>query len=447
MARHVLTNHPDKVEEWIRGKKVTVGNAILWGVKYPEVERWLSHLQKRDENAYRLWRFCQWAKRSPPELLSLKEKNPEQNLAEKLLDDFCAAKLPEFTEPQRFNVSIAVKSFFKWNYRSLEKASGIVTLEKVKPYNALTKEGLRKLYNHALNPRDRALIPFVTCTGIAKETLSNVLWGHLEDHWEDKDLPCLNIGPELLKGHGKGKYQGVRQVTFLTPEAKTSLLVYKEWIEDKLGRAVTAKDHIWLETYLPCKPLRYPMFHHAIRRLSRKTGVPFSLHDGRRWVNTALEGISISSNWARKVRGRKVRGEEAPYSQPAIEQLRTKYREAVPALEFTSETSRAVEDRLKAVEEVTGKLARHEPLEKEDYEKIDRFSIKLFRKPIYGKDEPSEDERKQIEKKDAEADACADGHCPEFSQIPEAQLLAHLKDGWQIIKELSNGEVIVKRVQ
>jgi hypothetical protein len=42
--------------------------------------------------------------------------------------------------------------------------------------------------------------------------------------------------------------------------------------------------------------------------------------------------------------------------------------------------------------------------------------------------------------------ACEDGeHCAEFSQIPELQLLAHLKDGWEIVKELSNGEVIVRR--
>jgi hypothetical protein len=33
-----------------------------------------------------------------------------------------------------------------------------------------------------------------------------------------------------------------------------------------------------------------------------------------------------------------VRGEESPYSQPAIDQLRAKFREAVPLLEFTTET-------------------------------------------------------------------------------------------------------------
>jgi len=33
----------------------------------------------------------------------------------------------------------------------------------------------------------------------------------------------------------------------------------------------------------------------------------------------------------------------------------------------------------------------------------------------------------------------------EFKQISEADLLQYLKDGWQIVKELSIGEVIVRR--
>jgi hypothetical protein len=87
----------------------------------------------------------------------------------------------------------------------------------------------------------------VTSTCIAKETLSNLTWGHLEENWESKELPCINIGSELLKGHNKGTYRGVRQITFLTLEAKRELINYKEWIEQKLGRKLTSQDHIWLE--------------------------------------------------------------------------------------------------------------------------------------------------------------------------------------------------------
>ena len=62
--------------------------------------------------------------------------------------------------------------------------------------------------------------------------------------------------------------------------------------------------------------------------------MPFSIHDGRRLVETALENVGTSRNWIQKIKGRKVRGEDAPYSKPAIEQLRGKYRECVGDLEF-----------------------------------------------------------------------------------------------------------------
>ena len=48
-----------------------------------------------------------------------------------------------------------------------------------------------------------------------------------------------------------------------------------------------------------------------------------------------------------KIRGRKVRDEEAPYSQPAIEQLREKFREAVSLLEFTTEKPTVTKEMLK----------------------------------------------------------------------------------------------------
>jgi len=414
-------------------EQVRESNVIeLWAQKYSDVTRWLAKLQVKDRSAYSLYRFCQWSKKSPPELLELKRRDPSANLVEKLLDDYVAeAKAKGVKSSIQFHVSIAVRSFFRHNYVDLAKAAGAVVLEKVKPYNKLTKEGLRKLWTWALNPRDKALVTFVNSTAIAKETLTKLKWSHLEQNWENIDLPCVNIEPELLKGHGQGKYRGVRQVTFLTPEAKRDLLNYKEWIEQKLGRKLTAEDNIWLEVYTKYKPLRYRGFSGLIYELSRNTGVKFSWHDARRWVTTALEQTGISPNWAKVIRGRKPGGAEAPYSQPAIEQLRAKFREAVPILEFTSSEVPAVPKEV---------LDRIEKLETERAEIRRQYHFRTG-------DELKED-KKRIAKEAEKTKDCPDGaHCAEFSQIPEAQLLAHLKDGWEIIKELSNGEVIVKRVR
>jgi hypothetical protein len=413
-------------------EKVTQNNVLkLWANQYPDVVRWLTHLQKKEQSAIALHNFCMWANKEPTELLALKGT---ANTVEKLLDDFVASTA--FTNIQTFQGSIAVKSFFKWNYADLAKACGAVSYEKVKPYNKLTKEGLRKLWTFALNPRDKALITFINSTAIAKETLTNLKWMHLEEGWETIDLPCINIPSELLKGHGKGRYKGVRQTTFLTPEAKRDLMNYKEWIErpQKLGRKLTLNDHMWLETGKPYQPIVYGTFGSLIFTLSRNTGVPFSWHDARRWVNTALEQIGISPNWARKIRGRKVKGEEAPYSQPAIEQLRAKFREAVPLLEFTTQTSGLEERMLKQefLTELNRKDAAGEPLTVQDNENIKRFGIhRIFMRKV-----PSIPDEK-----------CVDGeHCgEEFKDIEEDALLDYLQQGWALIHTLQNGRVIIKR--
>jgi hypothetical protein len=403
-------------------EKITDSNVIdLWASKFPEVTRWLAKLQKKEQNALALYNFCQWAKMTPQELLAAKAKDsaisPPPNEVEKLLDDFCGTEVPGFTNALKYQASIAVKSFFKWNYRDLAKASGAITLEKVKPYNKLSKEGLRRLWNRALNPRDRALIPFVTSTAIAKETLSNLTWGHLEDDWETKDLPAINIGSELLKGHGRGKYKGVRQITFLTSEAKRELINYKEWLESpqKLGRKVKPDEKIWVETCKPYRPITYDTFGKLITTLSQNAGVEFSWHDGRRWVNTALEQIGISPNWARKIRGRKVKGEEAPYSQPAIEQLREKFREAVPLLEFIAErpmVPKEVQERMAELEAEQRKL-------RQQYH---------FRRKVT---------------KPEEIEKCDDGkHCQQI--VTEENLAGFLSQGWKVVATLPSGKIVIE---
>jgi hypothetical protein len=410
-------------------RKITRRNVIdLWASQYPEVTRWLTKLQQKEQSALSFYRFCEWAHKTPPELLALKEKDasvsPAPNIVEKLLDDFCGQESADFTNSEKYLSAIAVKSFFKWNYRDLAKASGIVSLEKVKPYNALSKEGLRKLWSLALNPRDRALIPFVTSTGIAKETLCNLTWGHLEEGWEAKELPCIQIAPELLKGHGVGKYKGVRQVTFLTSEAKRELIVYKGWMEEKLGRKFTPQDHIWLTTCKPYEPLSYAMLGNQIMILSDKAKVPFSLHDGRRWVNTALEQIGISSNWARKIRGRKVKGEEAPYSQPAIEQLREKFREAVPILEFISERPAMPKEAMERISALEEEI------------KAEKRRYGLARKVRHIK--PPEEEAEEPEK-------CENGeHCQKV--VSEEELPKFLSEGWTATLVLPTGKIVVAKV-
>jgi hypothetical protein len=381
-------------------------------------------LQEKELNAFRLYQFCQWAKKTPDELLAEKKRDPSANTVEKLLDKFCS--LEEYRNALKYQVSIAVKSFHHWNYYDLAKAAGAIVLEKKKEYNKLSKEGLRKLYNRARNPRDRALIPFVCSTGVAKETLSQLTWGHLEENWESQELPALDIPPELIKGKGVGRYKGVRQVTFLTPEAKAQLIDYKEFMEAKLGRKLGKGDHIWLDISAKYHPLGYDSFASLILRLSKEAGVKFTWHDARRWLTTGLEQVGLSPNWVRVLRGRKVSGSENPYSRPNIEALRGKYHEALPYLEFTSEKPASdLEKRQKASERIMSKLIAGEPLNDEDRADIKNYGLQV---------------RDAIKRQKSESD-CTNGHCQKI--VSEEELAKFLEDGWRVSAVLPSGKIVI----
>ena len=108
------------------GEKIKRGNVIpLWASNYPEVTRWLGKLQKKETSAWCLWRFCTWAKKTPTELLALKDDLADRS-AEKLLDNFVSAETPEFTNPIKWMTVTAVKSFFKHNYRDLARRAALL---------------------------------------------------------------------------------------------------------------------------------------------------------------------------------------------------------------------------------------------------------------------------------------------------------------------------------
>jgi len=202
-----------------------------------------------------------------------------------------------------------------------------------------------------------------------------------------------------------------------------------------MGRSVTPEDNIFRETYAPYNPSTYAALGYLIWTLSKRAGVPFSLHDARRWVNTHLEQIELVPNWNRKIRGRMVRGEESPYSQPAIDQLREKFRAAVPLLEFTSETPTVSKETLR--DEVM------KALEEEKMKEIAakyHVTIKQVKTAMRSK---AKNWEKLLAKRKTEIDGnCSDGkHCQKI--VSEVELSELLADGWTFVATLPSGKCVV----
>jgi hypothetical protein len=180
-----------------------------------------------------------------------------------------------------------------------------------------------------------------TSTSITRETIAKIKWNHLEENWEQEEIPCIQIPSNLIKGKGKGKYKNVQQITFLTPETKQILLIYKNWYQRTYNHKWIPENNIFLkERSATHEPLTKDGLSRVITRITERAGIQYGIHEGRTRIQTALENVGTPENWIQKIKGRKVRGEQSPYSKPAIEQLRQKFKDALPDIEFLTTTNK-----------------------------------------------------------------------------------------------------------
>jgi hypothetical protein len=134
-----------------------------WAFKYPTVQVWLKKLNgAKPHRAYLLFLFCSWAQKSPEQILQLKSDYNSLD-AERLLDDFVVkAEYPECT---RWNCTVAVRSFFRCNYRQLQAEAGKMEYVGKRPQRTPSKEKRLALYESCFNQRNRALV-YVACTSV-----------------------------------------------------------------------------------------------------------------------------------------------------------------------------------------------------------------------------------------------------------------------------------------
>jgi len=301
--------------------------------EYPEVKRWLRKLESEysRKNYVRLIiRYCEATEKNPSELIELKKKSTNHE-AEDLLDEFIdEAEKIKYSNSMIYSITIAIRSFYKWNYHDLSAGAGKYTRHKKKVYRTPDKKTLRK-YLKGANLRDTALINFMAASGIAVGSIPNLKWKHVN---LNEDVPHIGLKPEEIKGKGKGIYSKIEQHTFLTPFAKQALIDYKTWKERKQQKELTSEDYMFTSMDTSNEKLGLSGIRTLFLRRSENAGITFSPHDMRRFVQTALETARLQPSWIKKILRHKISGEEAPYSQPKIEALRKAYAEAIPQLDL-----------------------------------------------------------------------------------------------------------------
>ena len=244
-----------------------------------------------------------------------------------------------------------------------------------------------------------------------------------------------------LKGGGVEKYRGLQQHSFLHKDAVNSLLKYKRWREAK-GETITPESWLFVKTKRGVRTGKYEQITiHAIKHTfqvaSERTGIKFSCHDMRRFVETQLEAARVQPNWIRKIMGKTIKGEERPYSRPKIEQLREAFKSAIPHLTLE----------LKVITDIEREKVRMRSLiEASDLTRALKDSLLLKCQKAKKTEE--------VHKVESEFQSHAFSRVEKRTRtetnggqmiVSEEELPNHLSHGWKVAAVLPSGKIVIEK--
>jgi integrase len=376
-------------------------------------EEWLASQKEPTCRYYRSWfkRFAEFTKMSGDEILASRRVDKEYLWEKKTLAfrQWLSAekKLGDYTVTA---MTMSIRGFFAYHrvplqYRRTESKRLSMKKRKTEDYR-FSLSDLKKLYDVA-DLNEKYVLTAGKSFGLRAGDFLRLTRGDV--------APYIEREPPISIGELNTAKENVKAFPFIDVDAQP---VVKLMLE-KLTREGKSQPQCRILPYL-----KEIQLTRILKRLVAKAGVDVGskqvrFHCLRKFLIDRLSSFMSESKW-KQIVGKAI--SEGAYVSP--DSLRADYERAMSELTFTR--SALQEDRVR-------ELAREElkaSLTPEQKELIAKSGVKLRRKEHVS--EPPKD--------------CTDGeHCENFEQISETDLLAYLKDGWQIVKELASGEVIVRR--
>ena len=350
-----------------------------WILQFESGRNWISKLASEDTRRVfirNLEKYSHAVKRTPDELVAFKIEGlraiatEREFQAERLLENYLSTCGLSVSSKEM--MKNAVISFYKHNWRNLNPnvASDV---QKPEPKKRCPKmDDILSLENAMTNQRDKAIVWFFASTSVRIGTLIELRWNDLKET-DDPEIPFyLEIESLRLKGHGFGKFKGVKQITFLHKLAVAKLESYKAEAKRK-GYLLKDDSPIFIGYHNNRKtlPITAPSINSAFDNASLTLwhdleAKRFSPHDFRDFVQNALENAGINANLISPILAHKVKGIDFHYSEHDINDLLQKFKTALPFL--LPQTVESVKSELENTKSEYGK--KIEELETEFVEKL-----------------------------------------------------------------------------
>ncbi len=346
-------------------------NILAWLKSFPSSLKWLNTIKSKDTLAIytkSLHLYCTAVNKNPDELIALKIeglKNVASAIefqAEDLLDNFLYDETTDLTINIKLAVLNATKSFYNANRRELNKVGEKLT--KPEPEKRTPKmKDILEMEEAMTYQRDKSMLWFIESTScragtviklnrkdlkptsellkaVREELMGQITRSVEEDAAIAKDVPYyMVIESERLKGAGRGKYRGIKQVCFLHSHAAKKLKIYDEELKRRdieitpdspIFVAFESNQHNRKGDRLT--QIQSIFWGASMVAWGGEEGKGFSAHDLRDVLQGALENANIHTNIASPMLAHKVKGVDKHYSNHEIEEFLLAFRKALPWL-------------------------------------------------------------------------------------------------------------------
>ena len=393
-------------------------------------------------------KFCRFNGIEDPEELLQKLQNGDID-AGKSVDAYIDYALTEEKLAHGYvrNLIFGIKKWFELNgvrvdWDQIELPTSTETREDDR---APTKEELKIGLNHANSARDRAVIYCDTASGLRIGTLLSLRIGDVDLTYPDVARFTVERKRGRKFSNKRGGSQGKLFVSWITPEARTSLQQYlKE--REAAGEKLTPESPLFTDTYYQGKFLTVEDYEGVWGRLLRRAGLAqkshkwfiLHIHTLRKYFRSNCVGVDIS--YRERWMGHKGLYLDMSYFK-AEEQLHlNEYRKAIPHLTIyaTSTDEKNLrkkmlidfarmqgtpEDELKKLDEI---LARSKDLDE---------GIKEFRR--FKEEEEEEQPRKKIK-------TAYDGNGKYLVAHDEDEMIQKLHEGYSLVQSLNNDKYLLQ---
>jgi integrase len=432
-----------------------------WRSHFVSVDKVLRHYARRVKSertrenfCSTLMLFCKHCKMDPDTLVSL----PSEEVS-KLCQDFTDSLGDRGFSVRYVNVCQAfLKTFFKENGFSGERELKVEryhqpTRYRKKPEYVPTSEEIYRMGYAAGSAKNRAMIFTLYTSGVRNSTLRALLYRDVKDELNrNSDAVKIPVYPEM-KQTDEGACKGnIPYYTFISQEAIKAMKEYlnerkqasRELADDELLFCSNSNQVSRQKQRLT--PVSRNGLERMVKRAARLANVqqwrdvtPKSL---RKAFESALRNNRLDPKDQEFLMGHILPGTQDPYyDSTKVGDLRTKYAK----IEFFKTTQVDKLEMIKVFAHTLGIDKIEVKIQKLRKKQSDMDEVEALGKIMREELGIKPLETKMVRKRKRNDEDCNSHKKYESKIIDEKELLSYIDDGWEIVKELKNGKLAIRR--